>query len=200
MRLAPRLVLLAVVALIVPVVLAWTAVFAGPARGLSVSHAVRRTEFPIAHPAHYPPPVGGISRSSGIGVDWYSQGWGMITAEVAKDPAVVAGWPFRCVYAYEYRNDSRRGPKPPGDRHAVGIPTGGPSYREGRLRLLPVVPLWGGFAANATLVVLALGPILFRRELASLRRPALGTCAHCRHALLLSQARCPECGRSRRAD
>ena len=123
-------------------------------------------------------------------------GWGMSLFQ--------AGWPCRCVEAQvsqvnrkgvPIRTDFRPAVKLPETLHFLRV-------REARYRVLPLRPIWPGFAINtifyaAILWMLWLSPFVVRRII----RLKRGRCIKCGYDLRGAEdTGCPECGWRREAE
>lgn len=196
MTLWRRIALVTAASLAVPVLMALTcACVAMPtfnaSRGVQ-DYQVDWQELPLSPPEGWPVPGGGTYHSA-FGAEGWARGQRMHRV-MTTDITVTAGWPFRCLYAYEYRNEvaHHRGPKRLVARNGVRL-------REydysSTFCILPTRVMWGGYCADAGILFALLAvPVLapaVRREV----RRRRDECIHCGQRRAPAQQRCPECGR-----
>ncbi|MBL9149165.1 MAG: hypothetical protein JNM94_10780 [Phycisphaerae bacterium] len=107
--------------------------------------------------------------------------------------AILSGWPMRAMVGVGFTRTSNSTPAVVHDSRWA-IPVG--SAASGRI-ILPLRPLWSGFAVNAILLTVLLAWLRGGvRAVRRARRRAAGRCLGCGHPLAFEQKACPECGRT----
>ncbi|HYF13522.1 MAG TPA: hypothetical protein VD971_00470 [Phycisphaerales bacterium] len=129
--------------------------------------------------------------------------WPAEATESRRNFALAAGWPMPALLAVRVQtppSDNRdRQPKSFQDnvRWGVLIPVNVPQrWREFPL-ILPLRPMWPGFAVNTLLYAAAIGGACAAwRSVRAWRRRTRGLCARCAYPVVPSGAvsACPECG------